>query len=539
MTGFLEAALAALHDGDLRAALTALIAAWQRVPATAIADAVSTLGARAQHGLEPPDGKTPKQRDEAWFTAAQAGDPIVRGTLVDTLKSTRGTAGTLARIQALLPARDPRVTKKIIDFVADPVFTVQNTGNSCDFWEAVLNLLPALGDPRVGERELEALARMEQFIRDNWIRDDAGIGALRATLASTFRGSPALGERDAALVREIVATIPTAPRPLIPASNAGAEPELLAQIYAAPGDDHPREVYADWLQERGDVRGDFIALQLAKARGEAVDEAREKQWLAKHAVAWSGPLAAKLTKASVIFERGFVARGSIKEKATIDDEPAWTTVRELTDLRDHHVVQLPALGRPLQLERIGWLGPFHRNIRARVMKLLPASQAAITAFGRISKLPALRRLGIRGTEPRTNDRFLPEHFAWLWQAPALKALEELSIALHAERIPIWLRALAQTPLPQLTIHTGTGGRTCRFELTRTQKRGAFVRAVIHGLVPQGLVPSTPAELGVLGTILDQLVAVLVPARKATELRRPLERALAGQSSLAKLELVEA
>ena len=536
MTEKLEAALAAMRTGDLRAALTALIAAWQRVPATALADAVATIGARAQLGLEPPDGKTAKLRDEAWFAAAAAGDPIVRGTLVDTLKSTRGTTGTLARIQALVPARDPRVTKKIIDFIAVPVFTVQNTSGACDFWEAMLGLLPALGDPRVGECELVALATMEQFIRDRWIRDDAGVGALRAELARIYRGAPVLETHDAALVREIVDAIPAAPKPVIPASNAGAEPELLAQIYAAPADDHPREVYADWLQERGDPRGDFIALQLARLRGEPIDEAREKQLLAKHAVAWLGPLAAKLTKASVVFERGFVATGSIKDKAAIDDEPAWATVRELADLRDHHIPQLAALRRPMPLECIGWLGPFHRNIKKPVMKLMPTSQVAIAAFGKISQLPALRRLGLRGIAPRTNDRFLPEHFAWLWKAPVSKALVELAIGLHASRLPIWLPALAQTPLERLVVHTGTGVRSCRFELTRARKRGPFSRAVIHGLLT-----AAPAELAVLGAIPDQLVSVqvVVPASKANELRRPLESALAGQSNLAKLELIEA
>ena len=40
------------------------------------------------------------------------------------------------------------------------------------------------------------------------------------------------------------------------------ESELLAQIVANPEDTAPRLVYADWLQERGDLRGECIALLL-------------------------------------------------------------------------------------------------------------------------------------------------------------------------------------------------------------------------------------------------------------------------------------
>lgn len=40
---------------------------------------------------------------------------------------------------------------------------------------------------------------------------------------------------------------------------------LLAEVYANPDDDLPRQVLADWLQDRDDPRGEFIAAQLAGA----------------------------------------------------------------------------------------------------------------------------------------------------------------------------------------------------------------------------------------------------------------------------------
>lgn len=39
------------------------------------------------------------------------------------------------------------------------------------------------------------------------------------------------------------------------------EAAFLAAIAAAPGDPTPRLVYADWLEERGDPRAEFIRLQ--------------------------------------------------------------------------------------------------------------------------------------------------------------------------------------------------------------------------------------------------------------------------------------
>ena len=45
--------------------------------------------------------------------------------------------------------------------------------------------------------------------------------------------------------------------------------DFYAEIWAKPKDDGPREVFADWLIEQGDPRGELIALQIARARGTA------------------------------------------------------------------------------------------------------------------------------------------------------------------------------------------------------------------------------------------------------------------------------
>ncbi len=69
--------------------------------------------------------------------------------------------------------------------------------------------------------------------------------------------------------------------------------ELFAAVYANPDDDAPRAALADFLQERGDPRGQFIALQLAPNQAET--KAEQLELLRKHQRAWLGAFASHLT----------------------------------------------------------------------------------------------------------------------------------------------------------------------------------------------------------------------------------------------------
>ena len=82
------------------------------------------------------------------------------------------------------------------------------------------------------------------------------------------------------------------------------EAELLDAICAAPELDEPRLVYAGWLEERGDLRGEFIRASCTPEGG-----ARAQELLARHGERWAsalGGLAAELSHPP-LFERGFVA----------------------------------------------------------------------------------------------------------------------------------------------------------------------------------------------------------------------------------------
>jgi uncharacterized protein (TIGR02996 family) len=87
---------------------------------------------------------------------------------------------------------------------------------------------------------------------------------------------------------------------------------LVAAITAAPDDDAPRMVYADWLSERGDALGELIALQcrLANNATEPDVVAREHELRASLAPRWLAPLQAILPGGYEL-RRGFVERAEL------------------------------------------------------------------------------------------------------------------------------------------------------------------------------------------------------------------------------------
>jgi uncharacterized protein (TIGR02996 family) len=81
---------------------------------------------------------------------------------------------------------------------------------------------------------------------------------------------------------------------------------LLAAIRAAPDDDAPRLIYADWLDEHGQPeRAEFIRVQIELARHDSPTlRQREAALLAEHHDALAGPLAAPHLRFR--FDRGFI-----------------------------------------------------------------------------------------------------------------------------------------------------------------------------------------------------------------------------------------
>lgn len=101
---------------------------------------------------------------------------------------------------------------------------------------------------------------------------------------------------------------------------------LFAAVYRNPADDEPRHILADYLQQRGDPRGEFIALDLLPKRN-AAQTRRRAALLKLHGKAWFPKALHKVVKRSAEYERGFLAVGELLQRA----EPIeLSTFRELT-----------------------------------------------------------------------------------------------------------------------------------------------------------------------------------------------------------------
>src|SRR5262245_3154375 len=93
---------------------------------------------------------------------------------------------------------------------------------------------------------------------------------------------------------------------------------FLAAIRDDPDDDGPRLIFADWLEEQGDPRGEFIRVQCALARLGPEDERwaslkrREWELLEAHWETWVQPLRKlgnpdiEYYRDSVEFDRGLI-----------------------------------------------------------------------------------------------------------------------------------------------------------------------------------------------------------------------------------------
>ena len=105
---------------------------------------------------------------------------------------------------------------------------------------------------------------------------------------------------------------------------------LFAEIVDHPDDDQRRLVYADFLQERGDPRGELIALQLANRGAQRVADL-----IATHVHVWLGPVAVVAALDRCKFERGFLAEVTLLDGVYAHrlgpavGHPTWATVRRL------------------------------------------------------------------------------------------------------------------------------------------------------------------------------------------------------------------
>lgn len=323
-------ALQQLRAGDKAAALATLLDAWAERRSAELAEAIEALGADIDRSLEPPPGKGAALAD-SWLELAAARRTVDVGRLLASLVERAGTP----QMRRLLPEflafpADPRLSQPLLALLGK----YTSSGATPALTQA-LEVLAHVADPRLQA----SLADFQQGER-SWL---AGVykkarklaAALPTTVPTTPEAERATLRELAARMAELAAEAPSDAAQLLASgeSGAGTGDALLAAVFAAPHDDAQRLVYADWLLERGDPRGELIQLQYKKLdRGlDRQESKRERELLKTRSSDWIGPLS--LVASDLSFARGFldactVSFRSAKQRAVIGDAH-WSTVREL------------------------------------------------------------------------------------------------------------------------------------------------------------------------------------------------------------------
>jgi uncharacterized protein (TIGR02996 family) len=226
------------------------------------------------------------------------------------------------------------------------------------------------------------------------------------------------------------------------------EAQLLEAIRQARDDDAPRLVYADWLSDQGDPRGDFIRVQCALARDEDLDpdlrwdlREREEELIDAYGEQWR-------LSSSVTFQRGF-PNFRVGVDTDEDQQKVSRTVIEDLVVEEGHHVRAPGIVDRLVPHAAGlsvmahWEVMRHRLLssaagrglrRLNVAGRRDVSQVVETPWERIQSLGFLYGA--------VDDSFLRK----LAAAPPMQGLRKLDLTSCSDVTPGGVRAVARLPL---------------------------------------------------------------------------------------------
>ncbi len=319
---------AALDGARLEDALSHALAAWRKAKTPELAALVEVVAAAAEANEPPLEASKGASQEARWKARATEKRPVSLARLLDPVLD-RGPNVARSRVAMLEGfAPDPRLVAKYLAWLETPPV---HDGGRARFFPTVIAQLILQGEPSV-------LARLDPMLTPETRADTiARIGlrpltqlrAARETL-SKLSIAPPLSSNTLETARRLahrVTAIVTAPRP---AKRLRAD--LLADVHAHPEDDVRRLVYADALGDEGDERGEFIALQCARAKNGTPPTRREKELLRVYEREWLGAIEPVILKTGVRYERGFPVAGRLLHERLGPapyDAPEWSTFVEL------------------------------------------------------------------------------------------------------------------------------------------------------------------------------------------------------------------
>lgn len=150
---------------------------------------------------------------------------------------------------------------------------------------------------------------------------------------------------------------------------------LFAAARAAPGDDAPRLVLSDLLQEQGDPRGEFIRLQIQGNQRAA------NRLLKAHRATWLAPFEGDVSFASAVFERGFPVQVKLSHGRYVTPGPHWATIERLDAGRD------AGLGIFLKMYEEGTFPALRRVLGVDTRAFMKPCDLPGVAFRRVNRAP--------------------------------------------------------------------------------------------------------------------------------------------------------
>jgi uncharacterized protein (TIGR02996 family) len=301
----LERACALVAKGDIAGCVNELLATWQRTRSPRIADLIDLVTTRISLSDYP--------QGEEWFEVARANRPEDLPRLLCSASS----GSYIEKVQAIAFRDDPRLASKL----PGRFFTLGGA------WTTIFEILLRLGDIRAADLLEELVAN-----RGDPDRRDMSFRELIEGTVAMLRAQPAPASLSAAAeasCRQIEAELA---RPHARGTSRDTrEEQLLIAIAENLDDDDVRLIYADWLLERDDPRGEFIQLQIQSGRHQptSMQREREENLLEAGKDLWAGALSrgARADR----YERGFP---TVFHLTSSDLEPlighaGWATIRQL------------------------------------------------------------------------------------------------------------------------------------------------------------------------------------------------------------------
>ncbi|MBL8722291.1 MAG: TIGR02996 domain-containing protein [Myxococcales bacterium] len=429
----LSRARAALDRGDVDEALRALLEAWRATRSPRVAEVIDRVSVEVTAKRPFVANGGVAQRTAAVVAALGREDPLELGALLAQPWPGRWQDAEILLDALCAQPADPRIAASLARLIDTAPYDSYRTG---DFYRRLLLQLQHLADARV----VPLLESARQRPRSRYFAQVAN----------------AIGSTITHLQGQVVAPLSTEETEDLSAlegrfagerarqsASRRSEEELLAAIAATPDDLALRQVYADFLVERGDPRGEHIALGLLRHAGRDTPATRRKEEAIakKHGARWIGALDQVLAPEGRVFDCGFLVEATLQlaaRKGRLPEQvpealrdPALGSVRRLHlgtsfHTAEHAKLLVDILGLPTLANLTGLYG---------------LGNDGLVALGREGPRPRLRALGVtglwgedarellRGGElfPGLVDLTLYPNLEWFLSSPAARRLERLVV----------------------------------------------------------------------------------------------------------------